>query len=65
MNRAKVWPLHDNVQDGPTAFGRFMAGPRDVDLDDGYWFARINDGSVALHDPAPSTALVPSPVVKE
>ena len=54
MDIRKVWPLHDNVQDGPRAFGRFLAGPRDADLDDPYWRARIADGSISLTNPTPS-----------
>lgn len=49
----RVWPMHANVQDGAAAYGRFMTGPRDVNLDDPYWRARLNDGSIALHDPMP------------
>ncbi len=60
MNICKAWPLHDNVQDGPKAFGRFMAGPRNVDLDDPYWRARIGDGSISLTDPAPAPAPTPA-----
>ncbi len=53
MTIRKAWPLHDNVQDGPRAFGRFMAGPREVDIDDPYWVARIGDGSISFTDPNP------------
>ena len=60
MNIQKVWPLLPNVQDGPTAHGRFLLVPKSVDLDDPYWAARITDGSVCLHDPAPATLPAPS-----
>lgn len=60
MTLRKVWPLHDNVQDGPRAFGRFLAGPREVDIDDAYWHARIGDASVSLTDPAPAAEPEPA-----
>jgi len=53
MDIRKAWPLHDNVQDGPRAFGRWMTAARNVDIDDPYWRARLGDGSIALTDPAP------------
>ena len=55
MTRCKVWPMHDNIQDGDRAFGRFMTGPRDVDIDDPYWRARLADASVSLTDPTPAS----------
>ena len=54
MTKQMAWPLHDNIQDGPQAFGRFMAGPREVDIDDPYWAARLGDGSITLTNPAPA-----------
>ena len=61
MNIQKAWPLHDNVQDGPRAFGRWMTAARDVDLDDPYWRARYADGSISLTDPAPVIGVVTRP----
>lgn len=62
MNRATVWPAHGNVQSGPGRFGEFLTGPREVDLDDSYWAARLRDGSVLLTDPTPAPAAEPEKV---
>lgn len=59
MQLRTVWPLHDNVQDGPLAFGRWMTGPRNVDIYDPYWRARIADGSISLTNPAPDAPAAP------
>lgn len=44
----KLRPMHDRVQNGATAFGRFMpmAG-REVRMDD-HWLARLRDGDVEI-----------------
>lgn len=50
----RVWPTHDRVQDGESAFARFMPLEGRAVVWSRWWWQRMRDGDVTAIDPNPA-----------
>jgi hypothetical protein len=58
--RVRLWPTHARVQDGETAYARFMALEGREVIWSRYWWQRMRDGDVTATNPNPAPAPPPA-----